>query len=81
LEGLFGKANGTTGVQLDPKYENPSPAVGVLGMPGFTGYMGPCFDIGQPKPVKYRGRGCPLTARSVPGWPGGEAQGFAAWSA
>ncbi|MEO7129090.1 MAG: NADP-dependent oxidoreductase [Rhodoferax sp.] len=35
--------------KLDPKMENPSLALGVLGMPGFTAYMG-LLDIGQPKP-------------------------------
>ncbi|ETX09563.1 hypothetical protein MUS1_06935 [Marinomonas ushuaiensis DSM 15871] len=31
-----------------PAMQNPSYALGVLGMPGFTGYMG-LLDIGQPK--------------------------------
>lgn len=34
--------------KLDPKMEAPSLALGVLGMPGFTAYMG-LLDIGQPK--------------------------------
>lgn len=34
--------------KLDPAMPNPSAALGVLGMPGFTGYMG-LTDIGQPK--------------------------------
>lgn len=34
--------------KLDPKMETPSLALGVLGMPGFTAYMG-LLDIGQPK--------------------------------
>ncbi|NVO05158.1 MAG: NADP-dependent oxidoreductase [Rhodoferax sp.] len=33
--------------QLDPQDPNPSHALGVLGMPGFTAYMG-LLDIGQP---------------------------------
>jgi NADPH-dependent curcumin reductase CurA len=35
--------------RLDPRMERPSLALGVLGMPGFTAYMG-LLDIGQPKP-------------------------------
>ncbi|MEO7073344.1 MAG: NADP-dependent oxidoreductase [Rhodanobacter sp.] len=35
--------------KLDPKMETPSLALGVLGMPGFTAYMG-LLDIGRPKP-------------------------------
>jgi NADPH-dependent curcumin reductase len=34
---------------LDPGMAHPSLALGVLGMPGFTAYMG-LLDIGQPKP-------------------------------
>lgn len=34
--------------KLDPKMKTPSLALGVLGMPGFTAYMG-LLDIGQPK--------------------------------
>lgn len=34
--------------KLDPRMSNPSQALGVLGMPGLTGYMG-LLDIGQPK--------------------------------
>ncbi|MBW7983825.1 NADP-dependent oxidoreductase [Enterobacillus tribolii] len=34
--------------KLDPAMPRPSMALGVLGMPGFTGYMG-LMDIGQPK--------------------------------
>ena len=34
--------------KLDPKMEAPSLALGVLGMPGFTAYMG-LLDIGEPK--------------------------------
>jgi NADPH-dependent curcumin reductase CurA len=33
--------------KLDPQEPNPSHALGVLGMPGFTAYMG-LLDIGQP---------------------------------
>jgi NADPH-dependent curcumin reductase CurA len=36
-------------VRLDPAMAQPSLALGVLGMPGFTAYMG-LLDIGQPKP-------------------------------
>lgn len=42
-------SDGTGLSKLDPKMENPSLALGVLGMPGFTAYMG-LLDIGQPKP-------------------------------
>ncbi len=35
--------------KLDPLMTRPSLALGVLGMPGFTAYMG-LLDIGQPKP-------------------------------
>ncbi|MBA1272320.1 NADP-dependent oxidoreductase [Stutzerimonas azotifigens] len=35
-------------VKLDPNMPHPSHALGVLGMPGFTAYMG-LLDIGQPK--------------------------------
>ncbi len=35
--------------KLDPKMTQPSLALGVLGMPGFTAYMG-LLDIGTPKP-------------------------------
>ncbi len=35
--------------RLDPAMPQPSQALGVLGMPGFTAYMG-LLDIGQPKP-------------------------------
>jgi NADPH-dependent curcumin reductase CurA len=36
-------------VRLDPAMARPSLALGVLGMPGFTAYMG-LLDIGRPKP-------------------------------
>lgn len=43
----YALSNGTGLVKLDG-LEQPSLALGVLGMPGFTGYMG-LMDIGQPK--------------------------------
>ena len=36
-------------MKLDPRIPNPSYALGVLGMPGLTAYVG-LLDIGQPKP-------------------------------
>lgn len=42
-------SDGTMVFRLDPNMPRPSQALGVLGMPGFTGYMG-LLDIGQPKP-------------------------------
>ncbi len=42
-------SDGTRLNKLDPQMEHPSLALGVLGMPGFTAYMG-LLDIGQPKP-------------------------------
>ena len=36
-------------LKLDPQLEHPSLALGVLGMPGFTAYMG-LLEIGQPQP-------------------------------
>jgi NADPH-dependent curcumin reductase len=36
-------------VKLDPRITQPSYALGVLGMPGLTAYVG-LLDIGQPKP-------------------------------
>lgn len=41
-------SNGEGLVKLDKSLEHPSWALGVLGMPGFTAYMG-LLDIGQPK--------------------------------
>ena len=41
-------SDGTGLSKLDPDMEAPSLALGVLGMPGFTAYMG-LLDIGQPK--------------------------------
>ncbi|MDF7809369.1 NADP-dependent oxidoreductase [Pontiellaceae bacterium B12219] len=45
----FAVSDGTGLVKLDPAMEHPSLALGVLGMPGFTAYMG-LLDIGQPQP-------------------------------
>jgi NADPH-dependent curcumin reductase CurA len=45
----FALSNGTELVRLDPNAGPLSAALGVLGMPGFTAYMG-LLDIGQPKP-------------------------------
>jgi NADPH-dependent curcumin reductase CurA len=41
-------SNGSDLMKLAPDLERPSLALGVLGMPGFTAYMG-LLDIGQPK--------------------------------
>jgi len=41
-------SDGTGLTKLDPQMEQPSLALGILGMPGFTAYMG-LLDIGQPK--------------------------------
>ncbi|QDU82587.1 NADPH-dependent curcumin reductase [Polystyrenella longa] len=41
-------SDGTGLVRLDPSLKHPSRALGVLGMPGFTAYMG-LLDIGQPQ--------------------------------
>ncbi|MEO9078902.1 MAG: NADP-dependent oxidoreductase, partial [Rhodanobacter sp.] len=41
-------SDGTGLSKLDPQMKAPSLALGVLGMPGFTAYMG-LLDIGQPK--------------------------------
>ncbi|MDQ6992461.1 MAG: NADP-dependent oxidoreductase [Mariprofundus sp.] len=41
-------SNGDGLVKLDAQMSRPSMALGVLGMPGFTAYMG-LLDIGQPK--------------------------------
>jgi NADPH-dependent curcumin reductase CurA len=45
----YAVSDGTGLVKLDPDMEQPSLALGVLGMPGFTAYMG-LLDIGQPQP-------------------------------
>lgn len=41
-------ADGKGLTKLDPAIKQPSLALGILGMPGFTAYMG-LLDIGQPK--------------------------------
>jgi len=41
-------SDGAMVFRLDKNMQDPSQALGVLGMPGFTGYMG-LTDIGQPK--------------------------------
>lgn len=45
----FAVSDGTGLALLDASMPRPSLALGVLGMPGFTAYMG-LLDIGQPKP-------------------------------
>ena len=44
----YGISDGRELIKLDPSMENPSHALGVLGMPGMTAYFG-LLDIGQPK--------------------------------
>ncbi|MDF7800032.1 NADP-dependent oxidoreductase [Pontiellaceae bacterium B1224] len=44
----YAVSDGTGLVKLDPGMQHPSLALGVLGMPGFTAYMG-LLDIGQPR--------------------------------
>ncbi len=44
----YALSDGTGLSKLDPRMTQPSLALGVLGMPGFTAYMG-LLDIGQPK--------------------------------
>jgi NADPH-dependent curcumin reductase CurA len=44
----YAVSDGTGLTKLDPKLAQPSYALGVLGMPGFTAYMG-LLDIGAPK--------------------------------
>jgi NADPH-dependent curcumin reductase CurA len=44
----FAVSDGTGLTKLDPKMGRPSYALGVMGMPGFTAYMG-LLDIGAPK--------------------------------
>ncbi len=44
----FAISDGTGLTELDPKMGRPSYALGVMGMPGFTAYMG-LLDIGAPK--------------------------------
>lgn len=45
----YALSDGTGLTKLDAGMARPSLALGVLGMPGFTAYMG-LLDIGQPKP-------------------------------
>ena len=45
----YALSNGEGLIKLDPTQVPPSYALGVLGMPGFTAYMG-LLDIGQPQP-------------------------------
>jgi NADPH-dependent curcumin reductase CurA len=44
----YALSDGSDLTKLDPHMPQPSLALGVLGMPGFTAYMG-LLDIGQPK--------------------------------
>ena len=44
----YALSDGAGLLRLGPKPQHPSYSLGVLGMPGFTGYMG-LLDIGQPK--------------------------------
>jgi hypothetical protein len=44
----YALSDGAGLTKLDPRMTQPSLAVGALGMPGFTAYMG-LLDIGQPK--------------------------------
>ncbi|ODA36088.1 NADP-dependent oxidoreductase [Veronia pacifica] len=44
----YALSDGTGLIKLDPARMPPSYALGVMGMPGFTAYMG-LMDIGQPK--------------------------------
>lgn len=44
----YALSDGAGLTKLDPQMLHPSQALGVLGMPGFTAYMG-LLDIGQPK--------------------------------
>lgn len=44
----YALSDGTGLTKLDPQMTHPSLTLGVLGMPGFTAYMG-LLDIGQPK--------------------------------
>ncbi|SHO49653.1 NADP-dependent oxidoreductase [Desulfopila aestuarii] len=45
---LYSLSNGADLIQLGKNPKNPSWALGILGMPGFTAYMG-LLDIGRPK--------------------------------
>jgi hypothetical protein len=44
----YGVSDGRDLIRIDPGLERPSYALGVLGMPGLTAYVG-LLDIGQPK--------------------------------
>src|SRR6266436_5273259 len=44
----YGLSDGSDLVRIDPAMPRPSYALGVLGMPGLTAYVG-LLDIGQPK--------------------------------
>lgn len=44
----YALSDGNDLIKLDAEMKQPSTALGVLGMPGFTAYMG-LLDIGQPK--------------------------------
>jgi NADPH-dependent curcumin reductase CurA len=44
----FALSDGSDLTKLDPQMPRPSLTLGILGMPGFTAYMG-LLDIGQPK--------------------------------
>jgi NADPH-dependent curcumin reductase len=46
---LYAVSDGSQLTRLGKNPENPSYALGILGMPGFTAYMG-LLDIGKPKP-------------------------------
>lgn len=45
----YGISTGESLIKLSCNPQNPSYTLGILGMPGFTAYMG-LLDIGQPKP-------------------------------
>ena len=45
----YALSDGSDLMKLDPRIAQPSYALGVLGMPGLTAYVG-LLDIGQPKP-------------------------------
>src|SRR5262249_42249072 len=50
----YALSNGAGLRKLDPKVEPVSTALGVLGMPGMTAYVG-LLEIAQPKPGETRG--------------------------
>ena len=45
----YGVSDGRDLIKVDPSLERPSCALGVLGMPGLTAYVG-LLDIGEPQP-------------------------------